>query len=637
MSDLKQLLIENSPFREIDHQFAKFCEQLNGASSEILQLLVLVLSYTTGQNHTALAVDSDQSLTVLLGLDEDEFPEWETITLPQFSVEDFPAVMGRPGEAKPLIYDETHRLLYLHRYWSYERQLAQFIQHSLINPPTIDFEALQPVMAKLFARHPKAPEASFTPIDWQETAAVVGLKNRFAVISGGPGTGKTTTVAKILALLLCQDPELKIDLVAPTGKAADRLVQSIRKAKEQLPLAELGIDPSAIPEEAGTIHRYLGVLPGSRKFRYHAENKKATQLLLVDEASMVSLPMFAKLFAALQPDCRVILLGDKDQLASVENGNVLGDITAAEKINAFTHAFKADFWHLANNSAKPELLPVTEHPTPYEDLVVQLAHSFRFDAQSGIGVLAEKVNNQSISAISELHQLVEEFPDLSLAKLPKSPEKLKNELKVYLKTAGIASGFAEYKQAVKAGDPALALEAFNRLRILCAVNDGPNGVNAINELITEILFPGKNELFFAGRPVIIKTNDHNLKLYNGDIGILIPDEMGELKAWFPDGETIVDGEAQLQVKAVSPVYLPEHDTAFAITIHKSQGSEFDRVLMILPERDSHLLTKEIVYTGITRAKKICDIWANEAILLESIQRKSQRTSGLKYQLASLEH
>ncbi len=622
MNFSKKIAVESELFQQIDLHFADFIVRLHGTYDADLYLLAILVSHFTGKQHTALKFKNGQSLKSLFADYGVETELFEDVNLPTVDLSKWSKVLGEVGGKTPLVYDSSQSLLYLYRYWFYENNVADFIKARTNSFEDFEFSKLKSIMAKLF--EPSGPSASYDPINWQEVAAFTALTNRFSVISGGPGTGKTTTVAKVLALLVTSQPNLKIDLVAPTGKAADQLVKSIRSAKERIPFDELGISPDSIPEESCTIQRFLGYIPGASTFRYNAENKKATQLLLVDEASMVSLPLFSKLFAALNENCRVILLGDKDQLAAVENGNVLGDITEAEQINQFSPQFVDGFSKIANCSKHPENLPVSENPAALEDSVVQLEFSYRFNQNSGIGELSRLVNCQDLSCIELMKTKGEgTFSDIELKELPEV-ELLNDSIRQFINEADKRCGFLNYRRAVKAGDPLHALKLFDKARVLCAVNSGVYGVENVNKIIEDALFIGKLDKFYIGRPIIVLKNDHNLKIYNGDVGIIMKDGNGVMKAFFPDGDS--------EVKAISPASLPEHATAFAMTIHKSQGSEFNDVLMILPDKFSPVLTKEIVYTGITRAKSNIEIWSSERILKQTIQNPIKRTSGLRAKL-----
>jgi len=618
---MKALLYNSECFQDIDIHFADFIVQQYGKQDDDLFLLSLLVSQSTGSQHTALAHHEGASISKVVLCADESLAE---LKIPKVNLQAWAEVMGTPGEAKPLIYDDSTGLIYLYRYWQYEQEVASFIKGRV---GALEYKNTPGVKDsfKLLFKRGSADERSYNPINWQEVAAFAALHSKFCVISGGPGTGKTTTVAKILTILLKEDPTLRIDLIAPTGKAADRLKESIREAKDKLPLAELGVDPDKIPNEASTIHRYLSYHP-SQGYRYHKGNKRDTNLLLVDEASMVSVSLFAQLFSALKDDCRVILLGDKDQLASVDNGNVLGDITSAESINQFSRQFVNAYQEIAQCSQHPDKLEIVKAPTQLDDAVIKLEFSFRFTADSGIGVLSKMINeakeekdsNEAFSYLTQ--QGADEKQDIFWKDLPIEKE-LEKSLKEFLSQIELKSEVENYKKACKQGDAQAALKSFGNLRVLCAVNQGTYGVDNLNDLLEKILFGKQQELFYVGKPIIVTQNDHSLKVYNGDIGVILRDEEGNLQAYF-----LSDSDG---VKQFSPAYLPQHQTAFATTIHKSQGSEFKNVLMILPDRDrQQLLTKEIVYTGITRAKEKITIWSKKEVFKKSILTNTKRTSGL---------
>ena len=625
INDLKSL----DHFFGIDFHFAQFICQQAEVSNKDLYLAALLVSCFSNKQHTAFSIMESEGklLTEVLELDEEvSVPAvLKNLKLPSFeawkkALNSASNVVGSPGERKPLILSNSG-LLYLHRYHNYETIVANFIVKGTTKVTT-EVDAVKKSLARLFP-------AQESEINWQEVAAFAALQSRFCVISGGPGTGKTTTVAKVLALLLELEPDLKIDLVAPTGKAADRLAQSITLAKgsaTSVPLFCSDEIKEKIPSEASTLHRYLGYIPNSSKFRFNSENKKETDLLLVDEASMVSLPMFAKLFSALKADCRVILLGDKDQLAAVESGNVLGDITDAESINQFSTEFQEAYASVSHASKGAASLPVTLQPSALDNAVVKLEKSYRFTADSGIGQLSALVNearaNDAVSFLQDkkISGLNQAFEDIHLSALPDRMA-LQSTLKtIVTKGADGLSGYQAYLKAVKANDPKTMLAAFNKFKILCATHSGIYGVEQVNEVVEGLLFPGKKAVNYVGKAVMITSNDYNLKLFNGDVGIMAMDENEKLMVYFP-------GEGN-SLRALAPIILPESKLAFAITIHKSQGSEFTEVLLLMPDRHTKLLTKELVYTGITRAKERISIWSKPEVFKQAILTQVKRTTGL---------
>jgi exodeoxyribonuclease V alpha subunit len=514
------------------------------------------------------------------------------------------SVVGAPGEFKPLILDESNRL-YLHRYWRYEKELAEAIQKRGA-AADFDRDLLKQGLQRLFPQHSGET-------DWQRIAAIAAVTRRFCVISGGPGTGKTSTVVKVLALLLEQQGRegCRIALAAPTGKAAARLKESIMGG------GDFDEEVRAlIPEDVFTLHRLLGYLKNSCSFRHNGDNPLPYDIVIVDEASMVSLPLMAKLVDALRTDTRLILLGDRDQLASVEAGAVLGDICNSGSSYGFSPAFATLAAELCGDS-----LPVQDCGTPLGDAVVLLTKSYRFSATSGIGKVGGLVNAGDGAGALETFK-DKSFPDISIADTPPAAT-LAEAL-----APRIVEGYAAYLD--KKLSPEQAFASFGRFRILCATRTGPYGVEAINQLVEERLAKAglihPEGRWYAGEPVMITSNDYNIGLFNGDVGLILPDpESGnELRAYFPSGTGTM--------RKVLPLRLPEHERAFAMTIHKSQGSEFDRVLMILPDRDAPLLTRELIYTGITRAKQSVELLGTAELFQAAVKRRIVRRSGLRERL-----
>ncbi|MFA0656285.1 exodeoxyribonuclease V subunit alpha [Vibrio sp. 10N.222.49.C12] len=479
-------------------------------------------------------------------------------------------------------------------------------------------------------------------LNWQKVAAAVALSRRFAVISGGPGTGKTTTVTKLLSAMveqsLSQGKTPTIKLVAPTGKAAARLTESIGKAIEQLPLApEVKAN---IPTESSTLHRLLGAIPNRAEFRHNRRNPLHLDILVVDEASMVDLSMMYKLVDALPEHARLILLGDKDQLASVEAGAVLGDICSFNSagyssVQGTLIAEMTGFDAIANTQ---QAKAVAVNPPAIADSLCMLQKSYRFDARSGIGQLAKAINNGSANQVDQV--FAKGFGDIENHPLSSDSYNLMlrtlvNEYGAYLNRMNVPLEELETQEARAKS----VLDLFSQCRLLCSIREGDFGVNGLNHRIERALAarrlvnPHNDELWYHGRPVMVTRNDHGLGLYNGDIGICMleadsnqPESTPRLKVYFelPDGS----------VKAVLPSRVPEHETAYAMTIHKSQGSEFDLTLMILPPDFSPILTRELIYTGITRAKKRLMMFSDTNVLKRGIKVKTERVSGLGSRLTN---
>ncbi|TGU74301.1 exodeoxyribonuclease V subunit alpha [Geomonas terrae] len=592
---------EGAQLNDIDRQFAAFICRQAGSRDPHLEAAAALLS----RGVTA----GDVCLDLAGALDEGRAAGYrlESVATWRERLAAAP-VVGAPGEFKPLILDHADRL-YLQRYWRYENELAEAILKRG-EPAQFDRERLKQGLARLF---PATPGET----DWQRVAALAAVTRRFCVISGGPGTGKTSTVVKVLALLLEQaealgtGSALRIALAAPTGKAAARLKESIAAGLDKAEQEVRGL----IPEDVFTLHRLLGYLKGSSGFRHNSENPLPYDVVIVDEASMVSLPLMAKLLCALRRDTRLILLGDRDQLASVEAGAVLGDMCDTGAVHGFSPEFDALTAEVAGDavSVQPGLGPLG-------DAVVLLKKSYRFSSTGGIGKIGTLVNaGDAVAALAAC--LDPALPEVSLASLPPAGG-LADAL-----AKRITDGYAEY---LHEQSPEGAFAKFSRFRILCAMRSGPYGVEAVNQLVRQRLAQAglihPHGRWYAGQPVMISKNDYNLGLFNGDVGLILPDAEsgGELRAFFPSGSG--------GMRKVLSLRLPEYECAFAMTVHKSQGSEFDRVLLVLPDRDTSVLTRELLYTAITRAKSSAEILATEDLFLSTVERRVIRRSGLRERL-----
>lgn len=600
MIDL-EILHKRTLLSPLDLHFAGFMERLSGAPRPELALAAALVSRVTREGHVCFDL-SRQGLGPDDGGAQDiVLPErgWWADRLRQSGV------VGDPGEVKPLVLDRKGRL-YLYRYWEYQDELARAVKERLgENPAEAERQVLRRGVAEVF------PESGCDGVDWQKVAAVAAARRRFCVVSGGPGTGKTTTVARILALLARQHSGARIRtaLVSPTGKGAARLQEAMKKAKESLPFGE---DVKALlPDEASTIHRLLGAVRGSPYFRFDKHRRLPVDALVVDEASMVDLALMSKLAQALPPASRFILLGDKDQLSSVEAGAVLGDICDSARVHPFSDAFCREIreicgYRLEGGGAAPVL----------SDSIVRLSRSYRFDERSGIASLSRAVNEGDADGALQTLQH-EGHVDLSWSPLP-SRDSLSSVLK---------DRAAAFHGLFLGSDPRDLLRVLDRFRILCALREGPFGARAVNRLIERIFreqrFIRGEGPWYRGRPVLVTRNDYSLHLYNGDVGIALPDPGagGALRVFFqaPDGA----------LRAVHPVRLPEHETVYALTVHKSQGSEFDRVLFVLPDRDAPVLTRELIYTAITRARERVEVWGGNEVFRAAVSRSTFRLSGLR--------
>ena len=458
--------------------------------------------------------------------------------------------------------------------------------------------------------------------DLQRLGALFAVLRRFSVISGGPGTGKTFTVAKVLMLLQEQARAagrawLRVQLLTPTGKAAQRLRETIR---ENLERAECDPEIRAqIPTDASTIHRALGYQPRTpTRFRHDARNPLPVDVVVVDEASMVGLALMAKLVDAVRPEARLILLGDKDQLASVEVGAILGDIYGGRTGTGVSREFAKRVLDLTGDA----LPDSKEHPDPgLHDCMVHLEHSWRFPASSGIGALARAVNaGDADAALAAIHAHRElELHALDAEALEREVGRLAVE-----KFGDLGSAPVEKK-----------LDLLDRFRFLCAHREGPGGVATLNRWVEAALRRAgridASGAWYAGRPVIVTENDYQVELFNGDVGVIAPsgDDAGGTHDAPPALVAHFRTAEPGKLRQLSPGRLPPHDTVFAMSVHKAQGSELAEVALVLPPEVSPVLTRELVYTAITRARERVRIYGSEKVLRAAIAVPVQRASGLR--------
>lgn len=589
MRELLEKAVRINALRAIDLHAGLFVERLAGGSSPELLLAAALASRSVGDGHICLPLDEVAGRPVFspeLPCTAPELDGW----LARLAAS---GVVGGPGGTEPLILEADR--LYLARYHRCEVTIARDILRRSGTILPVDGKRAAPLLDRLFP--------AGDGIDRQKIAAAVAALKQFVVISGGPGTGKTYTVARILALLQAlAGGRLRIGLAAPTGRAAVRLHESIVRARETMD-AELA---APVPDQALTLHRLLGLMPGSGEFRHNRDNPLHFDLLVVDEASMIDVPLMAGLVEALPPSSRIILLGDRDQLTSVEAGSLFGDVCGSGEPR-WSADLCGEVRRLTGFDPGPGKTGWT-----FGDSVVLLRTGYRFAAESAIGELAAAVNAGRPEAMASVLRrgrgdVVHEQP---------RPEMFQDWLAGRLR-AGFGGCFA-------ARGPEEALSAASRFRVLCAVREGLAGVAGLNSLAETIfrrsgLIVGGDRLY-RGRPVMIRRNQYALQLFNGDTGVLWPDGEGRPWAWFyrPDGS----------LWPVAPARLPEHDTAYATTVHKAQGSEFDEVLLILPFEDNRVLTRELVYTGITRARRKLTLCGDVSLLAAAIGRRVVRFSGL---------
>jgi exodeoxyribonuclease V alpha subunit len=530
--------------------------------------------------------------------------------LPEKELSELLPWVGNADAIAPFIL-HRHKL-YLHRYFQYETAILHHIQRLLTAEKNkrdaylLQLQQQKKWMNSLSATYAVDGLPPHLAADWQLAAALMAALQHLTIITGGPGTGKTTTVAKIIWLLLSIQPNLRIALAAPTGKAATRMAESLLITTREFPDSIRKIVEQLKPS---TLHRLLGYKQDSIYFRHHEENPLPYDLIIVDECSMIDAALFAKLFAAIGSNSRLLLLGDKNQLASVEAGSLFGDLcNHPEVINAFSTSTLELINEFLPSAARkiPASLPTTH---PLAEHIIELQRSHRFDSNSGIGRFSYAVLHNDTKALDSFLQ-DKTSTEVQIASPPNE-----NFLTSFLE------GFRNY---ILESDINAALVLFQQQRILCAVREGKGGLHESNQTAENWL--KKQQLiqpdngFYENRPIIITRNNKELNLVNGDIGI-VRTINGEKKVWFDAGNG--------QVRGVSVHYIQNAETVFAMTIHKSQGSEYDRVLIRLPEQAKiALLTRELLYTAVTRAKKQVFILSTPEVLKTTAAERISRVSGI---------
>ncbi len=638
--------IERGWLRPLDVAFARFLDTQDPQAPRALPLLGALVSRQQADGHLCLDLSSWVSLA-----DDGGWPSsWRTMLA---EAADAPAALlassllaasdDSARGASPLVLDGSR--LYLRRYWNHEQRVAQAISQRLLSQRETS-PLLSAQLARLF------PGASTGSPDWQRVACALAARGAFTVITGGPGTGKSTTVVRLLGLLQTLHREetarpLRIRLAAPTGKAAARLQSSISTQ-----IARLDVDSNvraSIPSQVDTLHRLLGARPDTRRFRHDASHPLHLDVLVIDEASMIDLEMMSAVLAALPDNARLILLGDKDQLSSVEAGAVLGDLCRRAEGGHYSAATAA--W-LRNTTGDRIDAWVHEDARALDQHVAMLRHSHRFGADSGIGTLAQRVNEGDAAKVQSL--LSERHTDIAwvdaetdtrtLADLVldggatrflprddgRAPHGYRHYLQWLRRERPSASAPPEAYEAWARG----ALHAFGSFQLLCALRQGPFGAEGLNRQIAGILHQAQlidtSHEWYEGRPVLVTRNDYSLGLMNGDVGIAlrVPDERGaiQLRVAFEVAGNAADHASR--IRFVLPSRLGERETVYAMTVHKSQGSEFDHAALVLPAEASAVLTRELLYTGITRARRWFSLLAPAAIVRQAVQQPVHRHSGL---------
>lgn len=622
-------LIENEKISQLDIELAKLLtnEQVNlDEDCQVSEMfyLILLLSIANSRQHTCLDLntvnwtnpfglknrlisDEQQPLSAIESESLTPFNDLNTLAL---TIQNHMSV----GDNKPLrlIGDK----LYFARYDEYETILANRLLALTEKKINLDNDKLQTLLDTFFP-------SQNAKVDWQKVACSVALQSAFCIITGGPGTGKTTTVTKLLAVLqsLYQSAPLTIKLVAPTGKAAARLTESISGAKNKI--TDISDELKAlIPEKAQTIHRLLGVIPQSNKFRHHKDNLLHLDLLIVDEASMVDLALMVKLIEALPKHARLILLGDKDQLTSVDTGNILSDLCQDLTLGVTPNYSQSRLLSLGLGDQQPN----SQGRFALTDSLAFLQKSHRFNENSGVGQLAKAVNENNPNLLAQIDYQKNQglFDDITFYE-PQYRQAMINRA---------ADAYSEYLTLIKNGASVGQVHhAFAQYQLLAAVRKGPYGVNELNNKIEQTLskrclinITMSQSRHYVGLPIMISQNDYQLGLFNGDIGILMLDDKHVLKAMFISD----DG----QIRDFFPARLPAHEKVYVMTIHKSQGSEFAHTALVLPplQDASAGINRQLVYTGITRAKNKLDMIVQRPMLLDAMKKTVSRSSGLYQRL-----
>ncbi|EIG24195.1 exodeoxyribonuclease V subunit alpha [Haemophilus paraphrohaemolyticus] len=651
MLALLHTLKEQKIISEINYQFAKLIDRkqqgynYSSLQQNLAVFLAALVSFNVMQGHSAVRLSSnavknpfglreyhpEQAIwlaEILQKIEQSSPLEWQEI------LADHIAFSHDATQVAPMLFQGE--LIYFYRYWQAEQQIACYLQQAVeTETENANVEEDRAILARLFG------SAQADETDWQKVAVATALRKRFCVISGGPGTGKTRTVARLLAALqLKQQAEnkglLNIALVAPTGKAAARLKESIIANWDELDLPWVMKEKLEI--NALTIHRLLGIRPQCDQPIYHQKNPLHLDLLVVDEASMIDLFLMEKLMSALKPSTRLIMLGDKDQLASVEAGAIMAQL--GYFITQGYSQVHTDYVA----SVTGYQLTAQSDGLAIRDSLCHLRKSFRFDENSGIGLLAKEVNAQQAvkswqTIANGRHEELEYVAYPAVTEFAEKSQWVQHCADLVVQKA--VTLYRDYLQKARAREckpEVVSVEeifnAFQKVRFLAALRVSELGVNRLNQRVAEALQNAKLVKFghsresYVGKPILITENAPQHHIYSGDIGIILPDESGALRVYF---DTKVNGD----YLSLSISRVPAYEPAYVMTVHKSQGSEFEHTLFVMPLASSPVLTKELVYTAITRAKEKFTLFGDEKTWMPSIKAKVQRQSGLQEQLIDI--
>lgn len=607
-------LFRSGTLRVIDHALAQSLRRLDPATPDTVLAAAALASYAVGQGNAAFDTARPQ-LLFDVDIDWPDPGAWNR-ALSDSRWVSTPNAEDSASSAAPLVLENG--LLYLRRYRQYEYRLALRLRQIAAQiPQADDLAALAPLFAALF------PEARDSD-DRQARAAASALLRSLLLVTGGPGTGKTTTIARLLLLRMAQarhagEAAPRIALAAPTGRAAERMAESLRTAISAL-RGTPGVDAAlcdALPTQASTLHRLLGTIPDSPCFRFDAQHPLPFDIVVVDEASMVDLPLMCKLVEAVPDHGRLVLLGDPDQLPSVEAGDVLAAILDAAGAGDSANAEHALAPLLGEGGSDLRRTPSTQRSgSPLAGHHVQLRRGYRQDQAFDLSPLALAVREGDADAAIAL------LRGGQLAGVH-FHENLLDPLQAH--RDGL---LLHWRHLAEIDDPESALALAARLRLLTAVREGPQGARGLNVRIEEALGAnrGSGTAYFHGRLLLVTENSYRQRLFNGDIGICLRGDKGAPVVWFA-------GNGESGPRPFHPAALPAHESAFAMTVHKAQGSEFDEVWLQLPRQRTRVLSRELIYTALTRARREVHICASADSLRQALAHRVERVSGLAARLA----
>lgn len=599
--------VETGHIGRYEREMIRVLEKEYGSLSESVRLATLFTSLFLKAGHTTLPLDkTPQEWLSILGSMSDE--KWE---LPGEKVDiqelKRSKIIGSEGELTPFTLDGE--CLSYRKNFILENTLLQWFTEKSKKTYNTD---ISDYISKMY------PNSASNEVDWQQVAVVMSMLKPFLIISGGPGTGKTTTVAKILVLnQMISDRRLRVALAAPTGKAAGRMGEALQIELEKLStfLTDLNLDLSQIPTESMTVHRLLsgtktrGLLPPVER------NFLTYDLIIIDEASMMDLGLMSRLTRHIGDSAKLVLLGDKDQLASVEAGSVFADLCQKTE-----NGFRSETIQFLKESGMHEDLPIKEQ-SELNDAIVYLTKSYRFGQSSGIGQLAEFVKRGDQNS-EDLLKLFDEFDDLQQHHFTFGKEEIDKVLK------GIQVGVNTVSALLS---PNEILGFWKKSVWLTPLRSGLTGTERLNRLLEQYLLSDQTinfkGLWYHGRPVMITENDYNLGIFNGDMGVCVRDKEGNLWLYVETGSEL----KRFNINRTSKL-----EPSYFLTVHKSQGSEFERVNLLLPQKDHSLLTRELIYTAVTRAKGEFHLYGDVDIFLSGISRKTLRYTGLKDKVARYE-